>query len=329
MCDNDAYHIVAFKMTGNSKHYNYLQKKKRKKLGQHFLVSHHIAKNIVSAAELKSTESVYELGTGRGILTAMMCQKAGRVLSVDVDSELVKQARRTLSKFENLQIECADGFDLMKKDFEDHASEVTMRVRPYCDVFVSNLPYSRSRRAIEELASADFKRCIIMIQKEFASKILAGSVSEHDFSSRRAISIIAQHCFEIRTVLGVPARCFEPRPKVDSVVVTLTRCNTLDSAQIRMINKIFSYRRKRLSSLLRLLVNDADGNTNYIDDGDVHHTHGHTCLPDNARAFNPDSLKSQVSDALGRDADALRLDDLTVSDIIRLTNILISHTCRS
>lgn len=318
-------------MARNSKHYNFLQKKKRKKLGQHFLVSHYIAKNIVSAAELKSTESVYELGTGRGILTAVMCQKAGRVLSVDVDSDLVRQARHALSKFENLQIECADGFGLMKKDFEDddYTSEATMPAPSYCDVFVSNLPYSHSRRVIEELASGGFKRCIIMIQKEFASKILAGSVSEHDFSSRRAISIIAQHCFEIRTVLSVPARCFEPRPKVDSVVVTLTRRSTLDSTQIRMINLIFSYRRKRLSSILRLLSSDADDDTNYTDGDDDNHTQGHTCLPDNARAFNPDSLKSQVSDALGRDADALRLDDLTVSDIICLTNILMPHACRS
>ena len=41
---------------------------KRKKFGQHFLKSDHIAKFIVDSLNLKHSDIVYEIGTGRGIL---------------------------------------------------------------------------------------------------------------------------------------------------------------------------------------------------------------------------------------------------------------------
>lgn len=300
-----------------SKHHNY-----QKKLGQHFLISQNIAKRIVSAIKLKDTETVFELGTGRGILTAVLCKKAKHVISVDVDSELVEQAKNTLSEFKNLQIECRDGFAVMQKNSDyDICTFEIVSAPSHCDVFVSNLPYSQSRRAIEQLASAGFERCVIMIQKEFASKILAGIIPKYDHINRRAISIIAQYCFEICVVINVSARCFEPRPDVDSVVVTLKRQNRLDCKQIQMINQIFSYRRKRLSSILRIIcdyniknVHDDKSSSNL----QINYTQKHV--------LDIDAIKSKVSDMLGNDLDALRLDDLKVSDVVCLANLLLSRT---
>ena len=46
---------------------------KRKKFGQHFLKSDQIAKFIVDSLKLKSTDIVYEIGTGKGILLPHIC----------------------------------------------------------------------------------------------------------------------------------------------------------------------------------------------------------------------------------------------------------------
>ncbi|HSG84234.1 MAG TPA: rRNA adenine N-6-methyltransferase family protein, partial [Nitrosopumilus sp.] len=70
---------------------------KRKKLGQHFLNSNSIAKSIISEAKITKNDTVFEIGIGQGILTPLLCEKAGKVISVDIDESLVKNAKTKFS----------------------------------------------------------------------------------------------------------------------------------------------------------------------------------------------------------------------------------------
>ena len=49
---------------------------KRKLLGQHFLNSKSIAEFIVNEAQISKTDVVFEIGTGLGMLTPLLCKKA-------------------------------------------------------------------------------------------------------------------------------------------------------------------------------------------------------------------------------------------------------------
>jgi 16S rRNA (adenine1518-N6/adenine1519-N6)-dimethyltransferase len=202
---------------------------KRKQLGQHFLNSNSIAQSIVSEAKITKKDTVFELGTGLGILTPLLCKKASKVISVDVDEELVRNAKSAFSDINNLILKSGDGFK--KKDS--------------FSIFVSNLPYSKSKDAIEWLAQTSFSHGVIMVQKEFADKLLANS------SKRRAISIIANHAFEITKISKVGKNNFSPPPKVDSVILKIIQKNTIKKDLIQTINKIFSYRRKTVKNILK------------------------------------------------------------------------------
>ncbi len=203
---------------------------KRKLLGQHFLNSNEIAKSIVSEAKITKNDVVFELGTGIGILTPLLCEKAKKVISVDADEELVKRAKSQFSHYENLILKSGDGFK--KKD-------------PFT-IFVSNLPYSRSKDAIEWLAQKSFSHGVIMVQKEFAEKLLAPMSKE-----RKAVSIIANHAFDITLVSKVGKNNFSPPPKIDSVILSIIHKNTMNMNLIQTINKIFSYRRKTIKNILK------------------------------------------------------------------------------
>ncbi len=280
-------------------------------MGQHFLISRSLAERIVSVASIQNTETVFELGTGLGVLTGALCLKAGHVTSVEIDRRLAARARAALSKFENLRLECGDG--LAVKACGGRSASATVSTS-HCDIFASNLPYSHSRRAVEQLASAGFGRCIAMVQKEFALKLLAATKpppsSEGRGNDRRAISVIAQYCFEIRIVMDVPAACFEPRPQVDSVVIEMIRKRTLDDAQILMINRIFSYRRKRLSSILRM-VRDGDPGSGGAGGGD----------PTRLRVESAPAAPGTAAD----DYDRLRIDDLGIVDVVELAERLLGR----
>jgi 16S rRNA (adenine1518-N6/adenine1519-N6)-dimethyltransferase len=202
---------------------------KRKSLGQHFLTSHSIAKSIVNFAKITKDDIVLEVGTGKGILTPLICENAKHVISIEKDPVLYSQAKETFSQIQNLVLEKGDAF---KKNTE-------------FTVFVSNLPYSESRAAIEWLTQKKFKRAIIMVQKEFAQKLLTKTGGKE----RRSISILASYCFDIENLMKVKNTNFRPPPKVDSVVISLVQKQVLSKQIVQNVNKLFSFKRKTIRSI--------------------------------------------------------------------------------
>ena len=202
---------------------------KRKLLGQHFLNSQSIAELIVTEAEISKTDVVFEIGTGLGILTPLLCKNAKKVISVDADENLIRKAKSRFNQFDNLTLKSGDGFK--KKD--------------EFSIFISNLPYSRSKDAIEWLAQNSFSHGVIMVQKEFAEKLVATS------KNRRAISIIATYAFDIKKISNVGKNNFSPPPKIDSVILKISKKTILNKKLILTINNIFSYRRKTVKNILK------------------------------------------------------------------------------
>ena len=207
------------------------------RLGQHFLADRSVLEQIIQACNLRKTETVCEAGAGTGVLTRELCSRAGRVVSYEVDRELFSRAK--LMEIPNLELVNRDLF--REKDIE-------------FDVFVSNLPYSKSRDAFEWLAVRKFDRAIVMVQKEFAEKLLA-SPGEKNY---RAITAIASYCFAIKPLFDVGADAFEPRPKVESTVLKVTSVNIATGRQIRNANLLFSKRNRKASTVAAKMGVSAD-----------------------------------------------------------------------
>ena len=202
---------------------------KRKRLGQHFLKSSIIAKKIVDAAGITKKDVVLEIGTGQGILVPLLCKKAKQVISIEKDSTLYKEVKEKYSDIDNLELEHGDGFKSSSK----------------FSIFVSNLPYSKSRDAIEWLIQKKYSTSVIMVQKEFYEKLVA------EGKNRRAVSVLADYSIEIKKISNVSKNNFNPPPKIDSVVLKLTRKKTLTKELIQTVNKLYSYKRKSIQNILK------------------------------------------------------------------------------
>ena len=201
---------------------------KRKNLGQHFLKSKTIAKSIVSNANITRNDVILEIGTGHGILIPYICEKAKQVFSVESDKNLYLVAKSNLDDYSNLVLEYGDGFNSVHS----------------FSIFISNLPYSKSRFALEWLLRKKFLRAIIMVQKEFAEKLT--SREEH-----KAISVLANYGFKIKFLMNVKKSNFFPTPKVDSTVILLEKKKIISKVLISTVNRIFSYRRKTVQNILK------------------------------------------------------------------------------
>ena len=202
--------------------------RKRKRLGQHFLASENVAKSIVSAAKLTKNDIVLEIGTGRGILVPLLCNKAKKVISIEYDKLLYHDAALKFSNISNLTLKHGNGFKTNEK----------------FSVFVSNLPYSQSRKAIEWLIQKNYSKAVIMVQEDFAKKLLNNE-------NHKAISVLVNYATDIVPILNVKKTNFFPQPKVHSTVIKLTRKKSVSKNLIQTVHKLFSFRRKTLQNILK------------------------------------------------------------------------------
>lgn len=220
------------------------------------LVDRRILAKITSAAYIGKDEIVLEAGTGQGILTAELCKYAKQVISYEIDIKLYRKVQgQLLSQFKNLELVNADLF----KTKDPH----------FFDVFISNLPYSRSRDAIEWLSTQEFDRAILMVQEEFADKLAARPGSKN----YRAISALAAHCFAIEKLFKVRRESFEPQPKVESSIIRVIPVNAITREVIRNINLLFSRRNKKVSSVAAEIgiIIDANYGSKKIDELEPRH----------------------------------------------------------
>jgi 16S rRNA (adenine1518-N6/adenine1519-N6)-dimethyltransferase len=220
----------------------------RKHLGQSFLQDLNIANKIVDCADIRTDETVVEIGAGLGTMTDLMAVKARRVVALDVDPIMVDILSERLARFNNVDVVETD---VLKYDFSSvlppHSSEKLK--------IVGNVPYHISSPILFRLL--DFRRyisrIILMLQKEVVDRIVARPGTK-DYGIP---SIIMTMFCRTERLLNVPAGCFHPEPKVVSSVLKMEvrekpLVNLKDEALFCQIVRLaFAKRRKTLANNLR------------------------------------------------------------------------------
>ena len=203
-----------------------------KYFGQHHLIDKTIITKIIENTNINSNERICEMGSGKGEITFDLCKKGKRVQSFEIDNRLYRKLLTKSIYYKNLE--------LINQDILKYKKPLNF------DIFISNIPYSRSRDIFSWLATQKFNRAVILVQREFAEKIL----SKHTSRNYRAISAITQYCFDIQQILSVAKNCFNPQPSVESIVIKLNAKNDPISKElISLIHYIFSFRNKRVKNI--------------------------------------------------------------------------------
>lgn len=213
-----------------------------KRLGQHFLIDQNIVRKIVAAAELTPADTVLEIGPGRGILTEALSHAAGRVVAIEIDSELCELLQARQADWKNVELICADA---LRHPFEDLPAGVV----------VANLPYYISTPLLFKFLEhrRRFSRLVLMLQNEVADRLIAGAGT----SDYGVLSVMTQYAAEVKKAFKVSADCFRPRPDVGSAVVVLRpRPQALlppeeEPRFAAVVKAAFAHRRKTLVNSLR------------------------------------------------------------------------------
>lgn len=183
----------------------------KKRFGQHFLNDLNILNRIADAAEIAPADTVVEIGPGQGALTAVLADRATRVVAVEVDRDLVPLLRDRFAACPSVAIVEADVLEHSPGELLDMGAGIA----PY--VVVANLPYNIAAAVLRAFLEGDVRphRMVVMVQLEVAKAITATP------GSMGMLSVATQVYGETRIVMQVPPGAFQPPPKVQSSVVCI------------------------------------------------------------------------------------------------------------
>ena len=214
-------------------------------LGQNFLVDENILRLLVEAAAIRAEDIVLEVGSGLGVLTSALLERAGRVIAIEKDDRLAGFLRKTIGDAATLDLRHGD---IMSMDLEALLSEGVTRV-------AANLPYGIASRLLVDLMASERRpaRIVVTVQKEVADRMAAAPGGK----TYGVLSLFSQLDYDVKRTRIISPSCYWPRPKVDSAIVELST-RTVPEVALRdpavfrrLVKHAFSLRRKQMGTVLQ------------------------------------------------------------------------------
>lgn len=221
----------------------------KKTLGQNLLLDPNINRKMVDTAEVGPNDSIIEVGAGIGDLTEILAERAGEVLTVEIDRGFEPALRERFAGNPKVTLFMGDILNHPVRELVDRFLPAAQKLK-----MVSNLPYYITSPILMHFleSTAVFGSLTVMVQREVAERIVA----EPGGKDYGLLSLACQFYARPRIVHVVSRKCFLPAPRVESAIMHLACRDTppLSASQrdifFEIINAAFGQRRKKLVNAL-------------------------------------------------------------------------------
>jgi 16S rRNA (adenine1518-N6/adenine1519-N6)-dimethyltransferase len=206
-------------------------------LGQNFMVEPAFYPKLSEYACLSKADVVLDAGAGFGFLTRFLAGECKAVVAVEKDLCVAAVLREQVKGCANVTV--VEG-DVLKTTL------------PVFDKVVAIPPYYLSSRLITWFLERKTDCAALMLQREFADKLVA-PVGSEDYGW---LTVVAFHKAQVELLDAVPKSMFYPQPEVDSVIVRLTRWKrspfSVSDEEFfnRLLRWLFTQRNKKICNAL-------------------------------------------------------------------------------
>ncbi len=227
------------------KHYH------KKALGQNFIEDEKLLTQLIALTGLSKEDKILEIGPGLGNLTKKLASKAKKVISIEVDEDLIPVLKLMEEEYPSFTLIHGDVLTIdflnILTSFQDSSIKV-----------IANIPYYITSEIIHLLLKHKeyFSQIYLMIQKEVAEKIMATSKKK----GYGPLSILCQYYCSISIEKMVEASFFIPPPKVDSAFIKMnvkkpeefpSQWIAHEATFLKVVKGAFLMRRKTLANNLQ------------------------------------------------------------------------------
>ena len=226
--------------------------------GQNFMIDQNLVRLVAQAGQLTRDDCAIEVGGGTGTLTEELLDRAGSVITVEIDRGLATLLQTRFANrddFRLIQADALSGKHALNEELLDAMRAVRKKGKRL--KLVANLPYNIASPLVIEMLLAGVELLAFTVQKEVAARIRA----EPGTAEYGPLSVITQMLARVEVLRTLPPQAFWPPPKIDSALVRLTRDDRL-AEQSRLfsefVHKLFSFRRKTLRRALSQAGFDAE-----------------------------------------------------------------------
>ncbi|HEX2052223.1 MAG TPA: 16S rRNA (adenine(1518)-N(6)/adenine(1519)-N(6))-dimethyltransferase RsmA [Actinomycetota bacterium] len=213
-----------------------------KALGQNFVIDQNTIRRIVRLAEIQPSDRVVEVGAGLGTLTLGLAEAASSVTAIELDRKLVPALEEVVQGIANVRIVVGDA---MRLDYGPLLGQPPYRM-------VANLPYNIATPLLAGLLQErpEITDFVVMVQREVGERFVAAPGSK----TYGGVSVLVAYHAEARALGRVPPSVFWPVPKVESILVRLTRRPLTGDVGgeelMRVVRAAFGQRRKTVRNTL-------------------------------------------------------------------------------
>jgi len=224
-------------------------------LGQNFLTDANTARRIARLAEVGPGDRVFEIGPGLGSLTLALAETGAQVRALEFDRHLIPALESVLAGNESVSVVHGDALTFNP--------DSVLGTGPngagswHC---VSNLPYNVATPVVTRLLeiAPQISHFVVMVQREVGERWTAPLGTRASGS----ISVRIAYETEARIAARIGRSVFLPQPRVDSVIVCLTRrakppVSVPDpDFMFALVRAGFGQRRKTLRRSLRSILDN-------------------------------------------------------------------------
>lgn len=173
---------------------------------QNFINNKETIDKLISYVNLKATDTVLEIGPGKGIITDVLIGKSKRIIAVEADQKLFADLKKRYSNITNLLLIHADflKYQLPKDPF----------------IVVSNIPFNITANIVRKITDENSKlnTAYLIMQKDAAIKFLGAP-----YAHSPLLSYFLNINFEIKLIIDIDKSNYTPRPNFDTSFVSFKR----------------------------------------------------------------------------------------------------------
>jgi 18S rRNA (adenine1779-N6/adenine1780-N6)-dimethyltransferase len=175
-------------------------------MSQHLTINPGVINLICDSARIRSTDSVLEIGVGTGNLTEKLLTSGASITGIEIDYDMLSIASSRFRSNDNLNLIHGDAIRFLKN------------TKQQFDVIVANPPYKLSSELIFSLTLLNFRTCVLVLQKEFADKLLADPGNK----GFTRLSLNSSLFLRTESIKSVKSESFYPKSTVESSIVRVT-----------------------------------------------------------------------------------------------------------